>query len=303
MTNQDKEKILFITARDKYATDSFRLSGYKVQRPYKDKNIFERCLRELWFRLHLPERVWYVPIEDTRKYEYIIVQDPLITHKYLEWLIKNYPEPKIVFSYCNMVGKAKHLYPKDIPSIITLWTYDEFDATKYGMNLLHSGGYSKSFIVENNKKEYDVFYVGADKGRGDYLVELERQMSSMGLNTKFIITKDGRFSKKKPYYSKRINYHEVTQYNSKSRAILNIILPDQKGATMRDYESIFNGVKLITNNKNIKKYDFYKKRNVFILGEDDFHSLKNFINSPYQKLEDDILEKHTLDEMIKEMIL
>ena len=163
---QMKDSVVFITARANYVVHGLKNDGYTVIRPYKGRTIIGRILREVWFRLHLPERVWYSKTEDRDHY---IIQDPLITKKYLIWLREMHPNSKIYFMYGNMVGNAKHLLPDEIPSSISVWTYDPHDAKKYGINL-YEGGYSRSFIGKKKQVKYDVVYVGADKGRGEYLL-------------------------------------------------------------------------------------------------------------------------------------
>lgn len=296
----DKKELLIITARRGYPFAAFKKSGYNVCHPYRERNMVERIMREVWFRLRLPQKVWFRKINQS--VANIIVQDPLITRQYLLWLKEKFPDSKIRFMYQNMVGKAKHLMPKDVPNGIDIWTYDGHDSEKYGLKLLNSGGYYDCLIGERKKRVYDVFFVGADKGRGEWLLELQAQMEKLNLKTKFIICPDGKFVKKKSFYSKPISYTEVVNYVTMSKSILNVTLPDQIGATMRDYESIFNETKLITTNKNIKNYDFYIENNVFILGERNLAELPRFLNTVFSPVPKKILERHTLDTQMQEIL-
>lgn len=295
-----KHNVIFITARRGYITEGLRMEGFNVIHPYKDKTLFGRIIREICFRSGIPERVWYTKIK--KSIENIIVQDPLITKKYLEWLKKTQPKSKIHFMYGNLVGNAKHIMPNCIPKGITKWTYDMNDSKKYDIMLHSSGGYSTSYIGSKKTIYYDVFYVGADKGRGEYLCELEKKMNMLGLKTKFIITADGKLSRKKRYYSKPIPYSKVIEYNNSSKSILNIVMPNQIGATIRDFESIFNSIKLITTNPRIKDYDFYREENVFILGERNLSELTDFLNYPFQPIDEKILKKYTIPTLVEEIV-
>ena len=51
--------------------------------------------------------------------------------------------------------------------------------------------------------------------------------------------------------------------NFLSRSIIEIEDIDQNGLTLRSLESIFFGKKLITDNRDIVNYDFYKKENIY----------------------------------------
>ena len=71
---------------------------------------------------------------------------------------------------------------------------------------------------------------------------------------------------------------------------------------MRDYESIYNEVKLITTNTNIVNFDFYNKNNIFILGIDDLNKLKEFVASSYEHLPKELLNKYLIDSQVNEII-
>lgn len=298
-----KEEVLFITAEMGYVKIGLQNGGYEVLHPYRYKTIVGRLVLELLVQLKLPQRIIFNKKVLDFSGKYIIVHDSIITRQFLLWLKKNHPDKRLIFDYTNMIGKAHHLLPKSIPRDIEIWTYDKHDSEKYGINLSRCGGYPTSFIGEKREKKYDVIYVGKDKGRAEYILGLKKQFEAMGLTTKFLIMPSTRVSKKKGYYSKEIPYQEVIKLVTESRAILNIALPNQKGATMRDYESIFNEVKLITTNANIKELEFYKKQNVFILGEDDVSGLNEFIKSPFEKISENIVCKYSLDSFVEELVI
>lgn len=262
--------------------------------PYKDKNLFERAAREIWFRIGLPEKVWYTKeIANHNGITGIRVRDCLITVPFLKWLQQAYPDARIEYFYDNLVGNAKHVLPADVPEGIVKASFDPKDAEKYGMKWC-SGEFSHLYLRPRLPIEYDVFYVGSDKGRGDYVMSLQQQFEKMGLKTKFIVAAASRFGRRKKYYSKPITYEEVLEYDCKSKALLNIVVPGQTGASNRDWEALYLKAKLITNNSRIKMLDFYKPENVFILGEDSMDRLVEFINSPLVPVEESVLQKHLL---------
>ena len=289
-----KNQTVILSTKRGYTTQGLQNAGYTVLYPFRDKTFLGRCLREVWIRMKLPESVWYSRAVTKLNPQYITLHDPQITRKYLLWLQKEFPKAHIHFQYDNLVGNARHLRPEQIPEGIDASTYDPADSKKYGLRLRPAGGYFAKYIGIKRPTKYDVFFVGADKGRGEYLLELEKQMKELGLKTKFIITADGRIAKHKSYYSKRIPYEKVIEYDNESRAILNVTMPGQTGATMRDYESVFNQVKLITTNPNIRNYDIYKEENVFILGERDLKELPAFLQTPFVPLDEEILKANLL---------
>lgn len=298
----DKEDILFITAETGFGKLGLKKGGYNVLHPYNYKTIFGRIILESMSRLKLPQTLLFNKQILKKKYKHIITEDSIITKSFLIWLKKNCSGSTIYFKYTNMVGRAHHLFPDEIPEGINIWTYDKYDSDKYGLNLSKCGGYYTAYIGEKREKKYDIMYVGKDKGRAEEILSLQKEFEKLGLKTKFLIMPTTRVSKKKAFYSKPIPYEEVIKLVTESRAILNITLPDQQGATLRDYESIFNEVKLITTNKNIQSFDFYNENNIFVLNEDDLNELPRFVYKPYQKLDSTIVSGYSLDMAVLEML-
>lgn len=298
----NKEDILFVTAETGYGKIGLEKGGYHVLHPYGYRTIIGRVILEVLVRLNAPQTFIFNKKILKNKYRYIIVEDSIITKQFLIWIRKKNPDSRIIFKYTNMIGKAHHILPQDVPNEIEIWTYDKHDSDKYGIKLSKCGGYPTYFIGEKREKKYDIMYVGKDKGRSEEILYLQNKFEKLGLKTKFLIMPTTRVSKKKGFYSKPISYEEVIKLVTESRAILNITLPNQQGATLRDYESIFNEVKLITTNKNIKSFDFYDPNNIFVLKEDNLNDLPRFIHEAYRTLDSTIVNKYSLDMAIVEML-
>lgn len=302
MTNWNKGNTIFIMASTGFVYEGSVGEGFRVHHPYIGKEYVARVLREICFRCaFLPKKLWYNKSILKEHPKYIVIWDPLITTDFLMWLMKSFPSAQINFKYSNMVGRAKHLTPDKIPNGIRVWTYDGYDSKKYGINFYHCYMYFKTFIKTKQNPEYDVLFIGKDKGRGEYLLDLEKHMQSLGLVTKFIITADSKLSKKKDYYQNDIPYSEVVDYATKSRAILNIVMENQQGVTLRDMESIFLNTKLITTNKHIVDAEFYNPKNVFILDEQDITELPRFLSTDSVQVDSSLLRKYSIDGMLDEI--
>ena len=57
-----------------------------------------------------------------------------------------------------------------------------------------------------------------------------------------------------------------------SKAVIDCPLPNQKGLTIRTFEALSLGTKIITLNKDIKNYDFYTPNNIFVVGVDELEN-------------------------------
>lgn len=298
----NKSNLIFITTDLKLEYEGWTREGFKVLSPYKDVNLLFRIIREVYFRIpFLSQVIWYNKSILKFQPKFLIISDPLITSKYLKWLHRKFPYAQINFCYNNMVGKARHIKPSEIPAYIRIWTYDSHDSKAYSIRLRHIFPYHSCYIKPKKQAKYDVLFVGKDKGRSEFLLALEKDLISLGLRTKFIITADGRFSRKKAFHQKTITYSEITELVSESKAVLNISMENQEGITMRDLESFFNNIKLITTNKNIINTDFYIPGNVFIFGEDDINNVADFIRMDPMPVTKEFYRKHSIENYLDEI--
>lgn len=256
-----------------------------------------RLLRELHFRSPLPGKsIWYN--KKLKKINCAIVYDALITTEYMQWLRKKNPESRIVYLYTNPVDKA--IDPSRLPdSLCEKWTTDKKDSDEYGIEYIGDGGYMRAWTVKKEEPEYDVFFIGRDKGRLDKLTEIKDRLESLGLTTNFYITayhRYQRFSKK--VYKPLVPYTDVLKMLGKTRSILHLVDGGQSGITIRVMESIIHGIKLITDNKLLKDSIYYHPNNFFILGEDDIISLPDFLKKPFVPYSDELKESLYYDNVL-----
>jgi len=273
---------MFIRAGGGFIPEGYRREGYRVEKPFHEKGLLLRVFREAWFRLHLPfKTMFYNKKVLSFDGECVIVQDPQITREYLLWLQRRKKWKKTIFFYGNMVGTARHIMPDRIPNGIEKWTYERHDSEKYGMRLNQTMYYCSSYCQPKQTLEYDLMYVGRDKGRSEFLFALEKQLREAGLKPFFRVIGNTRFDKKKdPRYGAEMPYDEICKIIAKSKAVLNVTLPNQQGITVRDFEAICNNVKLITTNSAIKELGLYDPSRILVIDKIDTKQIKDFLNEP-----------------------
>jgi hypothetical protein len=215
--------------------------------------------------------------------------------------IRQRSNKKIIHWYWNTVS-TQHVDPDKIRGYDTeLYSFDENDCKCYQMNYLPTYYFSTIYLLPNEIVQ-DIFFVGADKGRLNELLEWKRIFEAQGLKVKYHITASSELKKSGNYaFKSNILYTEVLVEISKSKAILDFVQAGQTGLTQRPMEALFHKKKLITNDINIIKSDFYNKSNIFILGKDDINKLKEFIYSPYIEIDRKIVEKYDFENWLKEI--
>ena len=83
-----------------------------------------------------------------------------------------------------------------------------------------------------------------------------------------------------------MNYIDVLSHIRQSKLMVEIVQKGQIGLTARSLEAMFFETKLITNNIDIKRYPFYNKDNIFVLGSDSENDLPCFIRSNFYRVDE-----------------
>ena len=81
-----------------------------------------------------------------------------------------------------------------------------------------------------------------------------------------------------------MDYDEVLKHLASTKVVVEIVQDNQTGLTARALEAMFFNTKLITNNREIKACSFYKKENIYIIGEDK-DILETFLSTSFENIE------------------
>lgn len=296
------KKILFLNG-------SYRTEFYNSERnKYKDviatsifksNSLLSKILRRFILIFKLPSL--FVLFDDWKRnigdFDLFIISSSLYSLEIAKYIRKR-SDKTIIHWYWNPV--VDDIKPEKIRGYdCKIFSFDLEDCRNYGMNYIHTYYFSTIKLPEN-EIIYDIYFIGADKGRIHKLLELRKIFEEHKLITKFHITKSSGSKNVGDYmFQSKISYAEVLEDISKSRAILDIVQIGQTGISQRPMESLFFKKKLITNDFNICKYDFYNNNNIFILGKDDINELRAFIKSPYVDISKKIVEKYDFGNWVK----
>lgn len=293
-----KEDIQIVLSSHDYSYDAVVAEGYRTDGPYLGNRLFFRLLREVWFRLKLPGRAIWYNRRVNHGAKFLLVYDALITTDYLRWLREHNPDSRIVYFYTNPVSKA--IFPDEISDQwCEKWSSDAADCKTYKLHLQCIGGYPRLWKVEKRTPEFDVFYIGRDKGRLQKLLTIKKDFEDLGLRTNFYITAYHRQQRfQNPIYRALIPYADVLKLLGGTRAILHITEGGQTGVTIRVLESMIHQIKLITDNVSIMDTVAYHPNNVFILGRDRLCDLPDFLDKPFVPYDSELIESLYYDHFI-----
>ncbi|MGN0807267.1 MAG: hypothetical protein ACI4MN_02340 [Candidatus Coproplasma sp.] len=116
-----------------------------------------------------------------------------------------------------------------------------------------------------------------------------------------ITNKEFRRSKSKEFSYKRLSKEEADKVLMQSKYIIDCPKKGQSGLTIRTFEALAANKKLITTNKTIVNYDFYKPENIYVFdGEFNFDDV--FFHSEYIPVDDSIKMNYSIDSWVRQIL-
>lgn len=224
---------------------------------------------------------------EINKYDKFIIFESLYNEKVAKKIKRTKKENKVIVYFWNYIDDNNKYILND-KNIDEFWTFDKNDAQKYNMKY-NPQFYTKNVKIQDEQNKYDVLFLGRPKKRKKDIVDLEKKLKEEGIQTNFKIIEN-----EKDY----VSYDEYLKMIAESKCILDYNQEGQVGLSLRPMEALFLERKLITNNTDIRNYDFYNHDNIFILGEDNINEIKEFINKPYKKIDQDIIDYYDFDQWL-----
>lgn len=187
-----------------------------------------------------------------------------------------------------------------------VFSFDDGDIKKYGFKHAPNFNYiSETPLITDDNLEHLAFTIQSiDYERMHILSKIADAFDLIGAYNYLFLIKD------KPHRDVNKNIHfidhykslnEVEKYTQNSKIIIDLIRVEQSGLSFRFYEAMAYQKKMITTNANVKNYDFYNPNNILVIDENHVEISKEFLESPYQPLPEEIYKKYTLDSWIKKV--
>lgn len=297
MMNEKKDcqditkRVWIIWQRQHFLFKEFKTAHFMVFDPFIGYNkILPRLFRIVHFHSAFPlKSIWYrkLPLNEP---DLVVIREGIITEDYLGWLRERLPNTKIVVVFMNRIKStyelelAKH-YNCEVA------TGDPHDCVKYDMNSEMSAVYLRHLTINKEKPKYDVFYAGAAKnGRKESLDSFNQIMAKAGINVKEYLTSPYPYGITFGKYKKKLSYAALLNEMRDTKSILHLCEGASSGITIRLIESAINKIKLITNDESIVDTPIYNKNNVLILGKDDIGNIRNFLDSPFEPIDQSIID-------------
>lgn len=164
-------------------------------------------------------------------------------------------------------------------------------------------------LEKNSELKTDVFFIGSHiESRMPKLIEIAHVLKEghykIDIN---VIGSSRRYAEKhsdsgitfiKEIFDFKKNYDKVKE----SKVILDLLNNVHNGLSFRIFESIGLKKKLITDNVEVRRSDFYNENNIFIVGERKIEELPSFLSNPYVDLPSNIYRKYSFTSWINEIL-
>lgn len=252
------------------------------------------------------------------KFDYLFVnRGEVVPKDFLEKFIETQPQCQRIFYTWDSFGNHSHGLAI-LNYFHKKFTFDRKDAVKYniGFRPLYFTDKYREIYASQTSKDIDLLFLGtahsdryiisnkiADWCKDNSLVPFNyyfMQGRFVYLYKKYFDPSFKLFDFKKLSF-KSLTSDEIASYYDRSNVVLDISHPGQSGLTMRTFETIGAGKKLITTNADIKDYPFYNSENVYLIDRNNFQLNKNFFSKKYVPMSQELYERCSIDGWIQDL--
>lgn len=225
-------------------------------------------------------RIWYRAFLDFHKFQknekiafcFFDSSYELYNKKFLQWLKQQYPNSKNYVFILNPLcdDKDKVAYYKEVCDGI--YSHDSYDCQKYGLRFFYGFMPTKQdvFTYPMNRDEYDLCFVGRDKGRYPQIKALYKRLSDTGIRCLFYVLTD---RVPKDQYdqaickTKRISFMETLDMEASSSILLDytFVAGGMQGFTLRVMDAVGMEKKIISNNKTLTAAPIWNENNMAVV--------------------------------------
>lgn len=233
----------------------------------------------VFFRKHFANKYLSTILKNIEScYDYIfIIRGEIITEEFLNELKHRHPESKFIMYQWDSI--RNNLYDNLLKYFDKTFTFDMIDAKKLNIQylpLFYISKYNNIKLKQNRK--YDLVFYGSYHGdRLEIIKAVSNECNKLNLNKKFylyipktilikkILTLQIKLSDLQYLSTNPVCDDYIIDLYSNTKAVLDIENINQNGMTIRTFEVLGSGLKLVTTNKNILNDKIYDSQDIYFL--------------------------------------
>lgn len=159
---------------------------------------------------------------------------------------------------------------------------------------------------EFNQQKPLLYFVGLYwENREEKINKFIQEMSEENVELQFYIQYNHQSEIKNPeisYIKNRITFAENLKHVEKADVLVDFVDPVHKGLSIRFFEGLYYKKKVITDNVMVKNYDFYHPNNIFVLENENYRKINEFLRIPYYEISEEIVRKYGFSNWIQQII-
>ena len=263
--------------------------------------FFQAAQREAYFRLKLPKRkIWYNKQLTDFKGTYIVFTG-MMDYEFLLWLRKHNPASRIILYFATPVKQISigHYIDALKQRGVEIWTFYHKDAQEYDLRYNHYFFLKQDYemLVYNEQETiFDIFFIGRDKGRLEYIHKLQEKTSDQHLSWYVHVTADHFYQYfKKRKYKKQLSHNKALKLQIKAKAVMDLVPEGYNNITVRVLGAMYLNQKLIINNSYAKQLDLYNKNNIYVIEDSNKMTIKEFLDLPYKPVPNETKMEYSFD--------
>lgn len=238
------------------------------------------------------------------QYDTVIISSGIRGRDMVEFIRNRNPSARIIIYYENYYRQNERCSPERYQGLdCEFYTFDPENAKQSNIHFFH---YFYPYLdialdvrnkYEGISTEQDVFFLGMDDGRFAFIKKLAVTFKRLSVKAQLLVVKSKhqRYTKDDEEWilQDRMDYGESVVRILRSRAVLDVAIPNQSGITLRPMEAAFLGRKLITSNRDIVRYPFYDDKQVYIIQDESLPKIKEFLDTDIVPASADCMEEYT----------
>ena len=251
-----------------------------------------------------------------KNYDYILIQHVyLLSHDFVKTLKSNFPHA--IFLNYNWDSIKVSEYTEYIKYFDRVLSFDREDVKNHRNILYLPLFYTDDFIsnspANDSSTEFDVVFIGVlgnSSKRYEFLEHLILECDKLNLKLYvYLYSSKNYFIKcllNGKYYKnlrhKKLSLKDIAEIYKKTKTVIDYSNPDQTGLTMRTFEALGSGRKLITTNKNIMSEPFYDPKFIDVIDPSVFKLNKDFIND-FNYSNDGLISKYSISNWVQAVFI
>ncbi len=256
-------------------------------------------------------------IKSNRYHYFLLIKGEATPQFFIDFLRKNNPDIKLIFyTYDSFKNNSNGL--AILPTFDYKYTFDSEDSKKYNIGfrpLFYAEDYS-ALYKQKDAILYDLAFIGTAHSDRYLIAETARSWcqnnflkmftfyyspSKTLFKFKKLVDKNFRNFDFNKISFQSLSHNQIIDIYRSSKVILDINHPGQNGLTMRTFETLGSGRKLITTNPDIKKYPFFDPQNIYIIDRDHVDFQLDFFRSEFKAIDPELLKSMSLQGWVEEV--